>query len=96
LPRSFEAALEALDDDEYLRRVMGEELVSTFLRIKQYELNRARLWNRLGVRRVHAPPMSSIETFAESITVADLEADPFPIYRGCATRRRSATCRRWS
>jgi glutamine synthetase len=24
--------------------VMGEELVSTFLRIKQYELNRARLW----------------------------------------------------
>jgi glutamine synthetase len=44
LPRSFEAALEALDNDEYLRRVMGEELVSTFLRIKQYELNRARLW----------------------------------------------------
>jgi glutamine synthetase len=44
LPRSFEAALEALDNDEYLRRVMGEELVSTFLQIKQYELNRARLW----------------------------------------------------
>lgn len=44
LPRSFEAALEALESDEYLRRVMGEELVSTYLRIKQYELNRARLW----------------------------------------------------
>jgi glutamine synthetase len=44
LPLSFEAALEALDGDEYLRRVMGEELVATFLGIKQYELNRARLW----------------------------------------------------
>jgi glutamine synthetase len=44
LPRSFEAALEALEGDEYLRRVMGEELVSTYLRIKQYELDRARLW----------------------------------------------------
>jgi glutamine synthetase len=44
LPRSFEAALEALDGDEYLKRVMGEELVGTFLQIKQYELNRARLW----------------------------------------------------
>jgi glutamine synthetase len=44
LPRTFEAALEALDGDDHLKAAMGEDLVRTFLEIKQYELNRARLW----------------------------------------------------
>jgi glutamine synthetase len=44
LPRTFETALEALDGDDHLKAAMGEDLVRTFLEIKQYELNRARLW----------------------------------------------------
>ena len=40
--------------------------------------------------------MSSIETFAGSITVADLERDPFPIYRRLRDEAPAATCRRWS
>ena len=34
LPRSFEAALEALDADDLIKESMGEELVATFLEIK--------------------------------------------------------------
>ena len=42
LPRSFDAALEALDADAYLNEAMGEELVRVFLEIKGAELDRAR------------------------------------------------------
>jgi glutamine synthetase len=42
LPRTFEAALEALDADELIRASMGDELVSTFLEIKNFELDRSR------------------------------------------------------
>ena len=41
LPRTFDAALEALDADELIRESMGDELVSTFVEIKRYELARA-------------------------------------------------------
>jgi len=42
LPRTFDAALEALDADDLLKDAMGEELVGTFLTIKGAELDRAR------------------------------------------------------
>jgi glutamine synthetase len=42
LPRTFEAALEALDDDEYLADAMGGELVRIFRQIKEAELDRGR------------------------------------------------------
>jgi len=42
LPRTFDAALEALDADELIKGAMGEELVSTFLTIKGAELDRSR------------------------------------------------------
>jgi glutamine synthetase len=42
LPRTFDAALEALDADELLKEAMGEELIGTFLTIKGAELDRAR------------------------------------------------------
>jgi glutamine synthetase len=42
LPRSFEAALEALDADELIKDAMGADLVGTFLTIKGYELDRAK------------------------------------------------------
>ena len=42
LPRTFEAALEALEADDLIREAMGEELVSMFLVIKDAELDRAR------------------------------------------------------
>ena len=42
LPRTFDAALEALDADELIKGAMGEELVSTFLTIKGAELDRAK------------------------------------------------------
>jgi glutamine synthetase len=41
LPRTFEAALEALDADEYLRDAMGEDLVRVFREIKGAELARS-------------------------------------------------------
>jgi len=41
LPRSFEAALEALDADDLIKQSMGEELVGTFLEIKNFELDRS-------------------------------------------------------
>jgi glutamine synthetase len=41
LPRTFEAALEALDADDLIKESMGEELVRTFLTIKGAELDRA-------------------------------------------------------
>ena len=41
LPRSFEAALEALDADDLIKEAMGEELVSTFLEVKNFELDRS-------------------------------------------------------
>jgi glutamine synthetase len=42
LPRTFDAALEALDADPLIKDAMGEDLVSTFLTIKGAELDRAR------------------------------------------------------
>ena len=42
LPRSFDAALEALDTDELIKDAMGADLVGTFLTIKGYELDRAK------------------------------------------------------
>jgi glutamine synthetase len=42
LPRTFEAALEALDADDLLKEAMGEELIGTFLTIKGAELDRAK------------------------------------------------------
>ncbi len=42
LPRSFDAALEALDADELIKDAMGADLVGTFLTIKGYELDRAK------------------------------------------------------
>ena len=41
LPRTFEAALEALDADDLIKESMGEELVATFLEIKNFELERS-------------------------------------------------------
>jgi glutamine synthetase len=42
LPRTFDAALEALDADSVIKEAMGEELVSTFLTIKGNELARSK------------------------------------------------------
>jgi glutamine synthetase len=42
LPRTFDAALEALDADTVIKEAMGAELVSTFLTIKGNELERAK------------------------------------------------------
>jgi glutamine synthetase len=42
LPVSFPEALDALEADETIRAAMGEELVSTFLEIKRYEVDRYR------------------------------------------------------
>jgi len=42
LPRTFDAALEALDADAVIKDAMGDELVGTFLTIKGAELDRAR------------------------------------------------------
>jgi glutamine synthetase len=42
LPRTFEAALEALDADEYLADAMGADLVRIFRQIKEAELDRGR------------------------------------------------------
>ncbi len=42
LPRSFDAALEALDADELIKDAMGADLVGTFRTIKGYELDRAK------------------------------------------------------
>jgi len=41
LPRSFEAALAALNADDLIKQSMGEELVGTFLEIKNFELDRS-------------------------------------------------------
>ena len=42
LPRTFDAALEALDADPLIADAMGEELLRTFRTIKGSELDRAR------------------------------------------------------
>ena len=44
LPRSFDAALEALAGDEYLNAAMGEDLVRIFLEIKGVELARSKAY----------------------------------------------------
>jgi glutamine synthetase len=44
LPRTFEAALEALDADQLIKSAMGEDLVGVFLTIKGAELDRAQKW----------------------------------------------------
>ena len=42
LPASFPEALDALEADETIRAAVGDELVSTFLEIKRYEVGRYR------------------------------------------------------
>jgi glutamine synthetase len=42
LPRTFEAALEALAGDDYLTEAMGEDMVRVFLELKASELTRSR------------------------------------------------------
>ena len=44
LPRTFDAAIEALDNDSLIKEAMGEELVNTFLTIKAAELDRCKKW----------------------------------------------------
>jgi glutamine synthetase len=44
LPRSLDEALAALEADSLLREGLGEEIVSTFLAMKGFELERHRAW----------------------------------------------------
>jgi glutamine synthetase len=44
LPRTLEAALDALEQDATLREGLGEEIVSTFLAMKRFEIERHRAW----------------------------------------------------
>jgi glutamine synthetase len=44
LPRTLEAALDALEQDTTLREGLGEEIVSTFLAVKRFEIERHRAW----------------------------------------------------
>jgi glutamine synthetase len=44
LPRTFDAAIEALNGDTLIKEAMGEELVNTFLTIKAAELERCKKW----------------------------------------------------
>jgi glutamine synthetase len=44
LPRTLEAALDALEQDELLRAGLGEEIVGTFLAMKGFEVERHRTW----------------------------------------------------
>jgi glutamine synthetase len=44
LPTSLDAALEALETDALLCEGLGEEIVSTFLAMKRFELERHRSW----------------------------------------------------
>ncbi|MDO8187457.1 glutamine synthetase family protein [Conexibacter sp. JD483] len=44
LPRSLEEALDALEGDAVLRGALGEEIVTTFLTMKRFEVERHRSW----------------------------------------------------
>lgn len=44
LPKTLEAALDALQDDQLLRQGLGEEIVGTFLAMKRFEIERHRAW----------------------------------------------------
>ena len=44
LPASLDAALDALEGDEVLRRALGPEIVETFLAVKRFEVGRHRAW----------------------------------------------------
>jgi glutamine synthetase len=44
LPRSLDAALDALEGDGVLCRALGPEIVETFLTVKRFELERQRTW----------------------------------------------------
>jgi glutamine synthetase len=44
LPKTLEAALDALEADEVLRAGLGEEIVGTFLAMKRFEIERHRSW----------------------------------------------------
>ncbi len=44
LPKTLEAALDALEDDTLLREGLGEEIVSTFVAMKRFEIERHRAW----------------------------------------------------
>ena len=44
LPKSLDAALEALESDTVLCRALGPEIVETFLAVKRFEIERHRAW----------------------------------------------------
>jgi glutamine synthetase len=44
LPKSLDAALDALEADEVLRRALGPQIVETFLALKRFEIKRHRAW----------------------------------------------------
>ena len=81
LPRTFDAAIEALDGDD---ADQGGDGRGAGQHLPDDQGGGARtvqeVGHRLGVPRVHASPVSAISSFAESVTVEDLERDPYPIY----------------
>jgi glutamine synthetase len=44
LPGALEASLDALEADEILCQGLGPEIVSTFLAMKRFEIERHRAW----------------------------------------------------
>ena len=44
LPATLSEALDALEADDYLREVMGSQIVDTFLTVKRFEVERHRTW----------------------------------------------------
>jgi glutamine synthetase len=44
LPKTLEAALDALEADAVLREGLGAEIVDTFLAVKRFEIDRHRAW----------------------------------------------------
>ena len=44
MPRSLDAALDALEADTLLRDAIGPQIVDTFVAMKRFELERHRAW----------------------------------------------------
>ena len=44
LPASLEAALDALEADDVLTRAIGPEIITPFLAMKRFEIERHRAW----------------------------------------------------
>ncbi len=60
LPKTLDAALDALEQDRLLREGLGDELVKTFLGVKRFETRTSpRLGLGLGARRVPPPPVAN-------------------------------------